>query len=412
MARYKTKRSYLTVSELNSYINELFYNDLFLQNTMVIGEISGLKVYQQSGHIYFNLKDENSVLNCVMFKRKSANLSFKPENGMEVIIKGRVSVYDKQGRYQLYAEEMHLSGQGGMYIYLEQLKQRLEQQGYFAPEIKKALPAFAKRVGVVSSQDGAALRDIIKVLKERNPGVEIVVAHSSVQGEQAPGELAEALNLLNEYGGLDVIIIGRGGGSFEDLMAFNSEEVVKAVYNSQIPVISAVGHEIDFSLCDLAADVRAATPTQAAQLAVHDIKQLNMQLNAVQAVMIKAVTRILLIKAENLDRIMLTDIWQTSGNLLTSADNQLIMLRSRMYEAIKKKFSEEANKYRLQFEKINALNPRKILNRGYGVIKKDRYLINSINSAEIGDTLKILVSDGFFEVEIKNKGKNDGKIEF
>jgi len=406
------ERSYLTVSELNSYINELFYNDLFLQNIIVIGEISGLKVYQQSGHIYFTLKDENSVLNCVMFKRKSANLTFKPENGMEVIVKGRVAVYDKQGRYQLYAEEMHLSGQGGMYIYLEQLKQRLEQQGYFAPEKKKSLPAFVQRVGVVSSQEGAALRDIIKVLRERNPGVEIIVAHSSVQGEQAPGELAQALNLLNEYGNLDVIIIGRGGGSFEDLMAFNSEEVVKAVYNSRIPVISAVGHEIDFSLCDLAADVRAATPTQAAQLAVQDIKQLSMQLKAIETAMIKAIGRFLSIKAENLDRIMLKDIWQKGDSLLAVANNELTMLQNRMSEAIKKKYSEVANQYRLQAEKLNALSPCRILKRGYAVVKKDQKIIASIDSAQIGDTLRIILNDGFFEVEVKDKEKNHGKIEF
>jgi Exodeoxyribonuclease VII large subunit (EC 3.1.11.6) len=271
-------QEFLTVSALNQYINRLLENDELLQDCWLKGEISGCKLYQQSGHLYFTLKDEESAVSCVMFKSRVRSLKFKPQDGQEVLLRGSLAVFGRQGRYQVYVQEMQPYGVGGILLLLERLKKDLESRGYFAPEKKQALPALANRIGIVTSQDGAALRDMVRILRQRHRRVDIILVHSAVQGAEAPRELARGIALLNRFAQVDIIIVGRGGGALEDLMAFNTEEVVKAIYESQIPVISAVGHEIDFTLADWAADLRAATPSQAAQLAVPDMSVLEQEL--------------------------------------------------------------------------------------------------------------------------------------
>src|SRR5665647_3867265 len=246
-------QEFITVSALNEYIGGVLEADPILQGIWVKGEISGFRLYQQSGHMYFTLKDGDAAVSCVMFRSRAQGLKFKPEDGMEVLLFGSIAVFTKQGKYQLYVDTMQPFGAGALFLQLEKLKRELDLGGYFSLEKKKPLPGMATRIGVVTSQDGAALRDILKVLNQRNLATQVVIVHSSVQGLDAPQELAEGVRMLNAYAEVDLIIIGRGGGSFEDLMAFNSREVVEAIFESSIPIISAVGHEVDISLADLAA---------------------------------------------------------------------------------------------------------------------------------------------------------------
>lgn len=411
MALINEDSGILSVSQLNRYIENLLAQDDVLSNLWVKGEISGLKLYQQSGHMYFNLKDQYSLINCVMYRSRVQKLRFKPEDGMEVFIRGNVSVYEKQGRYQLYAEEMQLSGLGQLYKYLEELKQKMEKRGYFAQEKKKALPILARKVGIVTSQDGAALRDILRILTERCPGVQIIYAHSSVQGAEAPGEIAAAIKLLNEYGDLDLIIVGRGGGSMEDLMAFNSEEVVKAVFDSRIPIISAVGHEVDITLCDFAADVRAATPTQAAQIAVPDLSQLMKQLNNVAQNLIRAIENIAADKTEQLDRLMLKPTWLDADNLLVDNREKYELVKEKMTLAMQNKLKELTKDFNLQLAKMDSLSPLKVMQRGYGIIKKEHTIINSVAKVELGNKIEIMLSDGVLQAKITNKETHDEKDE-
>ncbi|QGT98965.1 Exodeoxyribonuclease VII large subunit [Candidatus Syntrophocurvum alkaliphilum] len=402
---------YFSVSDLNKHINKLLENDLILSDFWIKGELSGVKLYQQSGHLYFTLKDKYSSVSSVMFKSRVRNLKFEPENGMEVLIRGYVSVYNKQGRYQIYVEEMQPYGKGGLFLYLEQLKEDLRQKGYFNEKAKKQIPKFAKTIGVVTSQDSAALRDILKVLKERNYLVHIIIAHSSVQGEEAPYELACAIKNLNKYQNLDVIIIGRGGGSLEDLMAFNSEKVVKAIYYSKIPVISAVGHETDFSLCDFAADLRAATPTQAAQLAVPDLNIIKSELENINKRIVRSIERKISNNIEFFDRIMLKRVWTTPEVMINQYNKNLIDLQRRLIKSFSDLTKDKHHKLVNLSTSLDNLSPLKILNRGYSITVKDEEIVKSIEFINEKDNLNIKVQDGIIEAIVTGKeyglnGKN------
>jgi exodeoxyribonuclease VII large subunit len=250
----------LSVSQITAYVRSVLENEPLLQNVWVRGEISDFKYYQKSGHMYFNLKDEEASITCVMFKSKTRGMDFLPDNGLKVIARGYISLFEKYGRYQYYVEEMEPDGLGRLHLALSQLKERLDKEGLFDARGKRPLPAYVKCLGIVTSIDGAALRDIVRIVRLRHPGCDIVVAASSVQGSEAPAELCRAIEAMNDWGVPDVLIVGRGGGSLEDLWAFNTEEVVRAIAASRIPVVSAVGHEIDFSLADLAADKKNVLP--------------------------------------------------------------------------------------------------------------------------------------------------------
>ena len=397
--------SFITVTDLNNYITDLLQSDEFLADFWIKGEISGFKWYRKSGHMYFTLKDANSSISCVMFKSRNRNLKFQPEDGLEVLIRGYVSLFAPQGRYQLYVEEIHPYGIGGLYQHLEKLKQKLSQAGYFDPGKKKPVPKMVNRVGIVTSQDGAALRDIIRVLRQRHPNVEIVLVNSSVQGTNAPQELVSGLLLLNEHSYVEVIIIGRGGGSFEDLMAFNNEEVVKAVFNSQIPVISAVGHEVDFSLCDLAADIRAATPTQAAQIAVPDLLALNEKLVKHRQRLEKAISRRLSYQNEGLDRIMMKKIWQEPGSMLKGKNETVINFSKALHRNILAVLKEKGNQFSVVVTALDNLSPMKTIARGYAVLHDKGRVIKSVEQVSIGGLLQATLQDGDIEVEIKSKEK-------
>jgi exodeoxyribonuclease VII large subunit len=398
-------KDYITVGMLNAYITRILDNDEILQNIWLKGEISGFRLYQQSGHIYFTLKDEDAAVSCVMFKSKGQNLKFKPEDGMEVLLRGNVSVFARQGKYQVYVEEIQPYGKGGLFLQMEQLKARLASEGYFALERKKEIPRMVSTVGVVSSQDGAALRDILKVLKQRHPGVEVVIAHSSVQGTEAPRELAQGIKLLNEYGQLDVIIVGRGGGSLEDLMAFNSEELVYAIYESRIPVISGVGHEVDFSLCDLVADVRAATPTQAAQYAVPDYAIIQKNFASLGDRLTRFMNRILSNREERLDRIMMKKVWKEPRLLLQKKEELLDDKKKRLKKAMEENLKEKGHQLVLVIAGLDNLSPLKVMTRGYAILSKGERVVKDIHDVEIGEKLQATIANGQLQVVITGKGK-------
>ena len=400
---------FLTVKELNGYVLDLMAQDELLSNLLLKGEISGLRLYQKSGHMYFTLKDDTAAVSCVMFKSQVQNLDFVPEDGREVLLQGRVSVFVKQGRYQVYVETMQPFGLGELFLYLEQLKEKLARKGYFDLSSKKNLPGQVRRLGVVSSRHGAAVRDIIKVVRELNPGVEIIVAHALVQGDSAPRQIVQALNDLNEYGQVDVIIVARGGGSIEDLMAFNSEEVVQAVFASEIPVISAVGHEVDVTLADLAADVRAATPTQGAQLAVRDRRLSQAEFIRLRARMIGAMNKKLLEYEELLDRLMMKKVWKEARYFLEFRMKYLRNLHKNLVKASQSFYKDKKHQYSLLQRSLEGLSPGNLMHKGYVLLYKEGRLIRDIAEIDSGDSLHVRLKGGYAEVEVKEIHKSMAK---
>jgi exodeoxyribonuclease VII large subunit len=402
---------YITVGMLNAYIARLLDRDSKLQDFWLKGEISGLRLYQQSGHLYFTLKDKDGSISCVMFKGKANSLKFKPEDGMEVLLRGYVSVFARQGKYQVYVEEIQLYGIGSLYLYLEKLKARLSAEGYFAQEQKREIPRSVNRLGVITSQDGAALRDILRVIKQRNPRVEVIIVHSSVQGPEAPRELAQGVELMNQYGEVDLIIIGRGGGSLEDLMAFNSEELVYAIFNSQIPVISGVGHEVDFSLCDLVADLRAATPTQAAQFAIPEYLLLQKGLQNLNDRMARIMIRDLSNREERLDRSMMKKVWTEPRLLMEKQDAVLHEKGKRLKQAMQEKIKDDSYHLAMAVAGLDNLSPLKVMTRGYAILSKGERVVRDINDVEIGDELQATIINGKLQIIIKGK-ENGGNGEY
>ncbi|MEA1960244.1 MAG: exodeoxyribonuclease VII large subunit [Bacillota bacterium] len=396
---------FITVEALNAYIGRLFETDDILQNFWLKGEISGFRCYQQSGHMYFTLKDEQAAVSCVMFKSCTRGLKFKPEDGMEVLLRGTVAMYGKQGKVQVYAEEMQPFGTGGMFLYLEKLKKRLKDEGCFDPEKKKELPPMANKIGIVTSQDGAALRDILRVLKLRHPGVEVVIAHSSVQGTEAPAEIARGIQLINTFGDIDIIIVGRGGGSFEDLMAFNSETVVYAIVDSVIPVISAVGHEVDFSLSDFAADMRAATPTQAAALAVPDYRELEERVCKHAARLQRLMERNLSLREEALDRIMMKRVWREPALLLEKKKNMLDDCNKKLSQAMQDILIRRGHTLAMAAGGLDKLSPLQVLGRGYAILGTRDHIVKSIDDINSGDEIYAELIDGTLKMEMKGKEK-------
>ncbi len=398
-------KGYFTVSELNEYINVLLEDDLNLVDCWIKGEVSGCKIYQQSGHMYFNLKDRDSVVSCVMFRSRVQKLRYVPEDGVEILVRGAIAVFAKQGKYQLYAEEMQLYGIGDLHWQLEQLKKKLQDKGYFAPEHKKLVPPIVKRLGIVSSQDSAALRDIIKVLRHRAKNIDIVIAHTAVQGIDAPVEIAAAIQNLNQLKDIDVIIVARGGGSLEDLMAFNSEMVVEAVYNSQIPLISGVGHEVDTTLTDFAADVRAATPTQAAQMAVPDNALLWDEVLKHRQRLIQIMHRDLLMKAESLDRIMMQKVWQQPESLLKDRRIAVEKLGDELQNNINDFFKDKSIRLTMAVTQLDSLSPLKLMQKGYAIVQLEDKILRDIEAVKIGELITINLRQHRLVAKILEKEK-------
>jgi len=397
-------QQFLTVSELNAYLGTLVQTDEILCNFWLKGEISGFRYYRQSGHMYFTLKDSESAVSCVMFKSRAQKLDFEPEDGLDVLIRGYLAIYGKQGKYQIYVQEMQPYGLGGLHLRLEQLKKKLQEVGYFRTGNEKTkIPEMVSCVGVVTSQDGAAFRDILKVIRQRHRGCRIILAHSAVQGEDAPVQLARGVRLLNEHARVQVIILGRGGGSFEDLMAFNSEEVVRAIFDSDIPVISAVGHEVDFSLADLAADLRAATPTQAASLAVPDMNQIERETRRLQESLIRAMERTIERREEALDRVMMKKVWKEPAVLLSEKRTQLENLQQRMEQSTRTVLKEKQHRYCLALNALDKLSPLKVMQRGYALVYKDRQPVKEAGSVKIGEEIQVTLYRGSLKARVTGK---------
>lgn len=384
----------LSVSQINFYIKSIIENDSNLQFVLVTGEISNLTVHQRSGHIYLSLKDGSSVLSAVMFAGNARRLKFRPENGMKIICHGRISVYEPSGRYQLYIEDMQPDGVGALSIAFEQLKTRLAEKGLFDAAHKKPIPRFPKTVGVITSPTGAAVQDITNILRRRFPNADIVLAPVLVQGENAPGQLVRAVNRFSESGIADVVIIGRGGGSAEDLWAFNDEDLAYAVYNCKTPIISGVGHETDFTICDFAADVRASTPSAAAELAVPDKEELTAYYNKQRqyiSAMLDRKLKTSQLRLENQQRRMAAASPKIKMERL---EKELCAKAQRLTQLMNIKVTEKESRLAAVKGRLDGLNPLNVLTRGYAIAEKDEKIITSSKELKTGDSFTVTFGDG------------------
>ena len=384
----------LTVSQLNFYIKSLIENDSKLNIVFLSGEISNLTDHYRSGHIYLSLKDEKSVIRAVMFSGNARNLRFKPTDGMKVICRGRVAVYEPTGQYQLYIEDMQPDGIGALTLAYEQLKKKLADKGLFDSAHKKLLPRFPKTVGVITSPTGAAVQDIRNILYRRFPCVNIVMCPVLVQGDSAPEQLVRAVKTLDMYNACDVIIIGRGGGSIEDLWAFNDETLANAIYDCKIPVISAVGHETDFTICDFVSDMRAPTPSAAAELAVPDKAELmsyyNSQLQYLSSFMDSQFRKNSSRLIDFQRRISLV----SPQSRIDKYEKNIELLLNKSQNIVNEKYSEKSNEITKISAKLESLNPLSVLSRGYSIAEKDGVVITSSSQLNKGDNFTLEFSDG------------------
>lgn len=390
----------LSVSQINFYIKSIIENDGSLQFVLVTGEISNLTVHQRSGHIYLSLKDSNSVISAVMFAGNARRLKFRLENGMKVICRGRISVYEPSGRYQLYIEDMQPDGVGALTLAFEQLKKSLAQKGLFDNAHKKPLPKFPKTIGVITSPTGAAVQDITNIIRRRFPSADIVLAPVLVQGESAPEQLVRAVNKFSASKIADVVIIGRGGGSAEDLWAFNDEQLAYAVYNCETPIISGVGHETDFTICDFVADVRASTPSAAAELAVPDRQELMSyyfkQKQYISAMLDRKIKTAQL-RLENQQRRMSASSPKLKAEQL---EKQLSAKSEKLTRFMNIYISDKENKLVAAKGKLDGLNPLNVLNRGYAIAEKDEKIITSSKQLKDGDDFTVILSDGKINAKV------------
>ncbi|WP_302487782.1 exodeoxyribonuclease VII large subunit [uncultured Ruminococcus sp.] len=390
----------LSVSQINFYIKSIIENDGSLQFVLVTGEISNLTVHQRSGHIYLSLKDRNSVISAVMFAGNARRLKFRLENGMKVICRGRISVYEPSGRYQLYIEDMQPDGVGALALAFEQLKSDLEKKGLFDPAHKKPLPKFPKTIGVITSPTGAAVQDITNIIRRRFPSADIVLAPVLVQGESAPEQLVRAVNKFSASKIADVVIIGRGGGSAEDLWAFNDEQLAYAVYNCETPIISGVGHETDFTICDFVADVRASTPSAAAELAVPDRQELMSyyfkQKQYISAMLDRKIKTAQL-RLENQQRRMSASSPKLKAEQL---EKQLSAKSEKLTRFMNIYIYDKENKLIAAKGKLDGLNPFNVLNRGYAIAEKDEKIITSSKQLKDGDDFTVILSDGKINAKV------------
>ncbi|NLN65357.1 MAG: exodeoxyribonuclease VII large subunit [Clostridiaceae bacterium] len=384
----------LSVSQLTRYIKRLFSYDSVLSNVCVTGEISNFKLHS-SGHMYFTLKDEQSIIKCVMFKSQNRRLRFKPEDGLKVIIRGYVSIYEAGGSYQLYPEMMEPDGLGNLYLAFEQLKQKLDREGLFLPERKKKLPFLPKSIGVITSPTGAVIQDIMNVLFRRYPNTVLKIFPVKVQGEDAAKQIADALDFINRYRAAEVIIIARGGGSLEELWPFNEEIVARGIYNSEIPVISAVGHETDYSIADFVADLRAPTPSAAAELVIPEKENLVKRLLELKLQLKRALVGRIQQDRQFLLQLMKSPSMRHPVDRINEKKMDLELLKRNLENGIEKKLETEKGKLSLICGKMDALSPLMVLSRGYSITRDiQENIVKSVAQLQAGDELDIVFSDG------------------
>jgi exodeoxyribonuclease VII large subunit len=414
----------LSVSELTALIREDLRQDPRLTNIWVKGEISDYKKHRASGHLYFTIKDEDALIPAVMFRRHAQAVDFAMEDGLTVMARGEIGIYEKSGRYQIYVEEMEPYGYGQLALKLEQVKRRLEGEGLFAVERKRPLPFWPRRVGIVTARDGAALQDILRVMRSRCTGTEVILVPVLVQGQEAPEDIARGIRNISALGDIDVLIVGRGGGSFQDLFAFNSEEVVRAIAECTIPVISAVGHEVDITLADLVADARAATPTQAAVMAVPDTAALGSALRELTSRLSRSMeanldrkqmdvdqlrlTRVLsspeaivTVKEEILARLLASPVFVRPGDLLQGREDAASQWTQRLGLAGTRATGDREERLKRLSAEMNALSPLAVLSRGYAVVigRKER-VVKSVKELTAGDKIEVMMKDGRFRAVV------------
>jgi exodeoxyribonuclease VII large subunit len=402
----------LSVTEINKYIKEILSRDLILSNLWVRGEISNCK-YHYSGHMYFTLKDDKSLLKCVMFKTHASNLKFRAENGMRIIVKGYISVFERDGQYQLYAEEIQPDGIGSLHIAFEQMKRQLQSEGLFDEDKKQKLPMLPSSIGVVTSSTGAVIKDILNVLKRRFPNFNLKLFPVHVQGEQASREIAHAIDKFNELGCVDVIIVARGGGSIEELWAFNEEIVARSIFNSKIPVISAVGHETDYTIADFVADVRAPTPSAAAEIVMPEKAIVKDRINALNSRLVSSLLKNLSLNRMRFDNARGSIAFRQPFNRIYQERMRLDLLNKSLLRGLKEGMTRNSAKLSMLAGKLDVLSPLSIMSRGYSIVTSMEKggLVKSVRDVGKGEKIQISVSDGRINCTVVNvaEGDNDGQ---
>ena len=389
----------ISVTDLNKYIKNKIADDEYLNNILIKGEISNFK-HHYTGHLYFTLKDENSLIKCIMFKSYAQKLNFEPKDGMKVYILGSVSVFERDGVYQIYAKVMEEDGVGDLYTKYQKLKEELEKKGLFDQSHKQKIPMMPKVVGVLTSQTGSVIRDIINVSTRRNPNVYIRLLPVPVQGEGAAEKIAEGIAYMNKNQLADVIILARGGGSLEDLWPFNEEIVAHSIYESKIPIISAVGHETDFSISDFVADLRAPTPSAAAELAVPDIYEVKQKINTYQNRLKMALTKKLEIMKLRYDKCMSSSVFREPTRRIQENYIKIDSYVKQLENVINKIKEKNKNKYIELVSKLDTLSPLKTLTRGYSIIEKEGKIVKSIADLQTEDEISIRLKDGEKQAKI------------
>ena len=389
----------ISVTELNSYIKNKIADDEYLNNILIKGEISNFK-HHYTGHMYFTLKDDNSLIKCIMFKSYTSNLKFVPKDGMSVLAFGTVSVFERDGVYQLYCKAMQEDGVGNLYKEYEELKNKLEKEGLFDNSHKKKLPVMPKIIGVLTSNTGSVIKDIINVSTRRNPNVYIRLYPVPVQGEGAGAKIAEAIKFMNNKNLADVLILARGGGSLEDLWPFNEEVVARAIYESKIPIVSAVGHETDFSISDFVADLRAPTPSAAAEIVVPNIVDIKQNLNTYNIRLKNALKKKVEIMQMRYEKCMKSRVYTDPLKIVNDNYIKLDMLIKSMTNGVMNKFQKSKTQAIKNFAKLDALSPLKTLSRGYSIIEKDNKIIKNIEDLKKDELIKIRMQNGEKEAKI------------
>lgn len=400
------ERQALTVTQVNLYIKQVIARDDILNNVLVKGELSNFKAHS-SGHMYMSLKDETGVMRAVMFRSAAAKLNFRPQNGMKVLARGRIGVYERDGQYQLYIEHMEQEGIGDLHVAFEKLKQKLDAEGLFSPKYKKTLPKYPGRIGVVTAPTGAAIRDIMNILSRRFSYSDILLYPVLVQGENSAQSIVEAINYFNDTDSADVLIVGRGGGSIEDLWSFNEEIVARAIFASHIPIVSAVGHEIDFTISDFVADLRAPTPSAAAELVVPSQVELREKFNNVYSRMYTCANRI--VERSRMRVKMLSENTVLKNPMVKVEDNRIYLdsLYKNFENAFQGILNEKKQSLALNASKLDALSPLSSLQRGFSVTKDTAgKVVKSVGQISDGDEITVLVSDGSLLADVKKIEKN------
>lgn len=384
----------ITVSQVNRYIKALLDESAPLRSIFISGEISNFKYYYSSGHMYFTLKDENSQLKAVMFSSYASKLKFNPDSGMKVICSGRISAYEKNGEYQLYVDDMQPDGVGALNLAFEQLKERLLNEGVCNDEIKKPLPPFPRKIGVATSDIGAAVEDIKNITARRYPLAELVIVPTIVQGTSASADIVKSIRLLDDIEDIDVIIVGRGGGSIEDLWAFNTEEVARAVIACKTPIVSAVGHETDYTICDFVADLRAPTPSAAAELVGPDMNSLSNELATLKSSLFNYINIMIDDNIQYVSELSHSPVLENYDSVLSSYKDNVEVLEARLSDSVLSSVETKSLKLSALAGKLNALSPLAVLARGYSVAQKNNEIIKSVSDINENDEIHIAFSDG------------------